>query len=346
MKTILVTGGAGFIGSNFVRYMLDKYPNYRIVVLDLLTYAGNMDNLPRDMMDHPANGNARLVFWYGNVRNAELVDTLVSQSDIVVHFAAESHVTRSIYDNWIFFETDVMGTQVVSNSVLKHRDRIERLIHISTSEVYGTADGRVMDEEHPLKPMSPYASAKAGADRLVYSYWATYDIPALIIRPFNNYGGFQHLEKVVPRFITSAILDEPMTVHGKGEAQRDWLYVEDHCQALDKALHCDINKIKGEVINLGTGRSISVLEIAQKIKDMTGSDSAITFVGDRPGQVVRHTSSTDKAKELLGWEATTKFEDGLEKTIEWYRQNPKWWEKSVWLRQVPIRTASGKVEYH
>ncbi len=346
MKTILVTGGAGFIGSNFVRFLLDKYPNYRVVVLDLLTYAGNMDNLPREMLDHPANGTARLVFWYGNVRNGELVDTLVSQSDMVVHFAAESHVTRSIYDNWIFFETDVMGTQVVSNAVLKHRDRIERMIHISTSEVYGTADAEVMDEEHPLKPMSPYASAKAGADRLVYSYWATYDLPLVIIRPFNNYGPYQHLEKVVPRFITSGILGEPMTVHGKGEAQRDWLYVQDHCKALDKALHAPIEKIKGEVINVGTGRSISVLEIAETIKRLTNAGSPITFVGDRPGQVFRHTSSTDKAKELLGWECQTSFEDGLKETIQWYQDNTKWWEKSVWLRQVPIRTASGKVEYH
>lgn len=346
MKTILVTGGAGFIGSNFVRYLLDKYPDYRIVVLDLLTYAGNMDNLPREMMDHPGNGSARLVFWYGNVRNAELVDTLVSQSDCVIHFAAESHVTRSIYDNWIFFETDVMGTQVVSNSVLKHRDRIERLIHISTSEVYGTADSEFMDEEHPLKPMSPYASAKAGADRLVYSYWATYDIPAVIIRPFNNYGPYQHLEKAVPRFITSALLGEPITVHGRGEAQRDWLFVEDHCKALDQALHCDIHKVKGEVINIGTGRSISILGIAEKIKELTKSTSPITFVGERPGQVVRHTSSTDKAKRALNWEATTKFEDGLSKTVDWYRSNTKWWQKSMWLRQVPIRTAAGKVEYH
>lgn len=346
MKTILVTGGAGFIGSNFVRYLLDNYPDYRVVVLDLLTYAGNMDNLPREQMDHQGNGNARLIFWYGNVRNAELVDTLVSQSDMVVHFAAESHVTRSIYDNWIFFETDVMGTQVVSNSVLKHRDRIERLIHISTSEVYGTADGKVMDEEHPLNPMSPYASAKAGADRLVYSYWATYDLPAVIIRPFNNYGAYQHLEKVVPRFITSAILGEPMTVHGQGKAMRDWLYVQDHCLALDKALHAPIDKIKGQAINLGTGRSISVVEIAEKIREITGSKSPITFVGDRPGQVVRHTSSTEKAKELLDWEATTEFEAGLRKTIQWYRANDKWWQKSLWLRQVPIRTAQGTVEYH
>lgn len=346
MKTILVTGGAGFIGSNFVRYILDKYPNYRVVVLDLLTYAGNMDNLPQEHMDHPANGNARLVFWYGNVRNGELVDTLVSQSDVVVHFAAESHVTRSIYDNWIFFETDVMGTQVVSNAVLKHRDRIERLIHISTSEVYGTAETEVMDEDHPLKPMSPYASAKAGADRLVYSYWATYDLPTVIVRPFNNYGAYQHLEKVVPRFVTSAILGEPMTVHGRGNAERDWLFVEDHCRALDLILHAPIEKVKGEVVNLGTGRSISVLEIAQKIKELMNSDSPITFVGDRPGQVFRHTSSTAKAKELLGWQAQTGFEDGLRKTIKWYQDNPKWWDKSRWLRQVPIRTAAGKVELH
>ncbi|MBI3926746.1 MAG: GDP-mannose 4,6-dehydratase, partial [Armatimonadetes bacterium] len=226
MKTILVTGGAGFIGSNFVRYILDKYPEYRVVVLDLLTYAGNTDNLPQQYIGSGTeNGNARLVFWYGNVRNGELVDTLVSQCDMVVHFAAESHVTRSIYDNWIFFETDVMGTQVVSNAVLKYSDRVERLIHISTSEVYGTAETDLMDEEHALKPCSPYASAKAGADRLVYSYWATYDIPSVIIRPFNNYGPYQHLEKCVPRFITSCILGEPITVHGMGVAMRDWLYV-------------------------------------------------------------------------------------------------------------------------
>ncbi len=346
MKTILVTGGAGFIGSNFVRHMLDKYPDYRIVVLDILTYAGNTDNLPRELLDHPAVDDARLHFWYGNVRNADLVSTLMSKTDMVVHFAAESHVTRSIYDNRIFFETDVMGTQVIANSVLKHQDRIEKFIHISTSEVYGTAEGEVMDEEHTLKPMSPYAAAKAGADRLVYSYWATYDIPATIIRPFNNYGPYQHLEKVVPRFITSALLGEPMTVHGQGEAQRDWLYVKDHCRALDKALHLDNETIKGEVINLGSGRSISVLAIAEKIKEITNANSEIIFVGDRPGQVVRHTSSTDKAKKLLDWEASTDFVDGLKETIKWYEENPKWWEKSLWLRQVPIRTASGKVEYH
>ncbi|MBX3168034.1 MAG: GDP-mannose 4,6-dehydratase [Candidatus Eremiobacteraeota bacterium] len=346
MKTILVTGGAGFIGSNFVRYMLNKYPDYKIIVLDLLTYAGNPDNLPQEYIDPGDGQQGRLVFWYGNVTNGELVGRLVGQSDMVVHFAAESHVTRSIYDNKVFFETDVMGTQVVANAVLSHRDRIERFIHISTSEVYGTAESELMDEEHPLKPMSPYASAKAGADRLVFSYWATYQIPAVIIRPFNNYGPFQHLEKVVPRFVTACLLGEPLTVHGDGQAKRDWLFVEDHCRALDSALHSNVNKLQGEVINLGSGLSYSVLEIAEKIKAHMQSDSEIKLVGDRPGQVFRHTSSVAKAKELLKWEVSTHFDEGLDRTIQWYRDNSKWWDKTLWLRKVPIRTATGKIEFH
>src|SRR3989338_9627048 len=175
MKTLLITGGAGFIGSNFVKFIYNKYPDYRITVLDALTYAGNTDNFLDSMKD-----NSLFVFWYGNVRNGELVDELVSQSDVVIHFAAESHVARSIFDNMIFYETDVLGTQVVANSVLKYNGKIERFIHISSSEVYGTALNEPMAEEHPLNPKTPYASAKAGADRLVYSYWATYDIPAII----------------------------------------------------------------------------------------------------------------------------------------------------------------------
>jgi dTDP-glucose 4,6-dehydratase len=346
VKTILVTGGAGFIGSNFVRYLLDKYPDYHIIVLDLLTYAGNPENLPQEHINGEGGSGSRLSFWYGNVTNGELVGRLVSQSDMVVHFAAESHVTRSIYDNKVFFETDVLGTQVVANAVLSHRDRIERFVHISTSEVYGTAESELMDEEHPLKPMSPYASAKAGADRLVFSYWATYQLPAIIIRPFNNYGPYQHLEKVVPRFITACLLGEPLTVHGDGQAQRDWLYVQDHCRALDAALHRPIDGLAGEVINLGTAKSFSVLEIAERIREALGSSSEIHLVGDRPGQVFRHTSSTAKAKQLLGWEATTAFLPGLQQTIDWYRENTKWWERILWLRKVPIRSATGKIEYH
>ena len=202
-----------------------------------LTYAGSLENLPGGLTTRPSNG--RLQFWYGDVRNASLVDSLVEQADVVVHFAAETHVTRSIYDNYHFFETDVLGTQVVANSVLKHVKHIDRFIHISTSEVYGTARAPLMDEEAPLMPMSPYASAKAGADRLVYSYFATYNLPAIIVRPFNQFGPRQHLEKVIPRFITSCLLDEPLRVHGDGSAARDFTYVEDTCRALDCLVHCD-----------------------------------------------------------------------------------------------------------
>jgi dTDP-glucose 4,6-dehydratase len=338
MKTILITGGAGFMGSNFIRYILKKYPDYKLLILDALTYAGSMDNIPRD---------PRIQFWFGNVRNAELVDTLMVQADTVIHFAAETHVTRSIYDNLLFFETDVLGTQCIANAVLKNSDKIERFIHISTSEVYGTARTDIMDEEHPLMPSSPYASAKTGADRLVFSYWNTYGMPAVIIRPFNNYGPFQHLEKVIPRFITSCILNEPLTVHGDGKASRDWLFVEDLCRALDKVIHCDINKVKGEVINIGTGRSTDIQTVSEMIVDMMGKPrSLINSIGDRPGQVFRHTSSTAKAARLLGWKPTITFEEGLSRTRKWYEENRPWWEKQLWMRSVPIITKDGKKEFH
>lgn len=342
MKSILVTGGAGFIGSNFVHHIYNKYPDYRIIVLDALTYAGSVSNLPENGFE-----SGRFEFWYGNVLNADLVDSLVKRSDIVVHFAAESHVTRSIFDNRQFFETDVLGTQVVANAVLRHKDKVKLFIHISTSEVYGTALTDTMDEEHPLNPMSPYAAAKCGADRLVYSYWATYGIPAVIIRPFNNFGGYQHLEKVVPRFITSCILNEPMTVHGDGSARRDFLFVEDHCEALDTIIHCDYEKVIGQVLNLGTARDVSVLEIAQTVKAlMKPEHSDIQFIGDRPGQVFRHTCDSTKVKNLLGWQPRTNFEDGMQKTIDWYKANQEWWEPQRWMRHIPIITADGKKEMH
>lgn len=342
MKSILVTGGAGFIGSNFVHHIYNKYPDYRIIVLDALTYAGSVSNLPENGFD-----SGRFEFWYGNVLNADLVDSLVKRSDIVVHFAAESHVTRSIFDNRQFFETDVLGTQVVANAVLRHKNRVKLFVHISTSEVYGTALTEAMDEEHPLNPMSPYAAAKCGADRLVYSYWATYGIPAVIIRPFNNFGGYQHLEKVVPRFITSCILNEPMTVHGDGSARRDFLFVKDHCEALDVIIHCNHEKVIGQVLNLGTARDVSVLEIAQTVKALMKPErSNIEFIGDRPGQVFRHTCDSTLIKNLLGWEPRTSFEGGMQKTIDWYKANRQWWEPQRWMRHIPIITADGKKEMH
>lgn len=343
-KTVLITGGAGFIGSNFVYHLFERYPLYRIIVLDCLTYAGSIRNLPEA---YRMENHDRCEFWYGNVRNAELVNTLVSQSDMVVHFAAETHVTRSIYDNLLFYETDVLGTQAVANAVLKHGNRVERFVHISTSEVYGTARGPLMDEEHPLEPMSPYASAKCGADRLVYSYWATYRVPAVIVRPFNNYGPQQHLEKVLPRFITSAIMDEPLTVHGDGSAARDFLHVEDTCRGIDLILHAPAEKVQGQVFNLASGQDHSILSLAQDVVRVMDYDPAkIIYIGDRPGQVFRHTGDSSKIKEALGWQPRLDWEQGLRQTIDWYSNNREWWERQIWMRAIPIVTRNGKREMH
>ncbi len=343
-KTLLVTGGAGFIGGNFVRHMYKKYPKYRIIVLDALTYAGSLDNMPIDIN---RTTDERLSFWYGDVRNGELVDTLVEQADVVVHFAAETHVTRSIYDNLLFFETDVVGTQMVSNAVLKYADRIERFVHISSSEVYGTAKGPLMDENHPLEPLSPYAAAKTGADRLVYSYFSTYDLPVAILRPFNNYGPRQHLEKAVPRFITSCLMDEPIRLHGDGSAARDYVFVSDVCEALDLVIHADLAKVKGQIFNVASGEDRSMLSIAKDVIRMMGKKkSPITFVGDRPGQVFRHTGDISKIQRTLGWRPRTDWSKGLAATIAWYEKNRECWNKQLWMRTVPIITKSGKRELH
>ncbi len=312
-----------------------------MIVLDALTYAGSPDNIPDDI-----KSSKRFEFWYGNVTNGDLMSQLVSRSDIVVHFAAESHVARSIFDNRIFYETDVLGTQAVANAVSR-KNGIDRFIHISTSEVYGTALTAPMTEDHPLNPLSPYASAKAGADRLVYSYIASYGIPAVILRPFNQFGPKQHLEKVIPRFITSAILEEPLTVHGTGGAIRDWLYVKDTCERIDKVMHAPIETIQGEVFNLGSGFELDVLSIARLVLDILKKpDDLISHIGNRPGQVDRHISSTAKASERLGIGPGRPFEEGLAETIAWYATHRSWWEKLLWMRHVPIITESGKVEYH
>ena len=327
-KNLLVTGGAGFIGSNFINYIHKKYPNYNIQLLDALTYAGNLENISDNL-----KSNGHFHFSHGNVTQPDIVNQLVSDSDIVIHFAAESHVTRSIYDNSLFFETDVIGTQVLANAIVNHP--VERFIHISSSEVYGTALKAPMSEDHPLNPMSPYAAAKAGADRLVYSYVHTYELPAVIVRPFNNYGPFQHLEKAIPNFITSALNDQPLTVHGGGKSLRDWMFVEDTCEALDLIMHADSDKVVGEVINLGTGVDTDILAIAQKVLSLVDKpQSLIEHVKDRPGQVSRHISSTEKARRLLGWTAKINLDDGLQRTVEFYKNNKQWWEKFLWMKEL------------
>ncbi|MHC5109738.1 MAG: dTDP-glucose 4,6-dehydratase [Planctomycetota bacterium] len=342
MDAILITGGAGFIGSNFVRKFMARYPKTDVHVLDALTYAGNLQNFDPDIRDNP-----RFNFWYGNVCNPGIVGDIMEQVDTVVHFAAESHVARSIYDNGVFFQTDVLGTQVVSNQVVRHRKRIKRFIHISTSEVYGTAYAEPMDEEHPLNPLTPYASAKCGADRLVYSYIQTYDIPAMIVRPFNQYGPYQHLEKCVPRFITNNIEGIPITIHGDGFAARDWVYVDDTCEALLAALQVPLDAIFGEVINIGTGIAYDINTMAEKIVKIQGNiGNHVEHIEDRPGQVDLHISSTDKAKRILNWSARTDIDTGLAETIDWYARNEEWWRPSNWMKTVPLTLAGGQKVFH
>ena len=315
---VLVTGGAGFISSNVIRHLLEA-TDYDVVSLDALTYAGNLENLA-DVMSHE-----RLSFVHGDIRNAGLVGEIVAEVDVIVNAAAESHVEKSILEGASeFVTTNVEGTQILLDAV--RQAPVDRFVLISSSEVYGTAESDPMDEEHPLNPRSPYAATKAGADRLAYSYFVTYDLPIVILRPFNNYGPRQHWEKVVPRFITSALSDEPLTVHGDGHASRDWLYVEDDAEAIVAAIEADLDTVAGEVINVATGLDVSVSEIADLVLDMLDKPRSLKAnVEERPGQVDRHIGSTEKAATLLGWRARTSFEEGLQRTVAWYRDNEAWW---------------------
>src|SRR5438034_4001404 len=315
---VLVTGGAGFISSNFIRHLLRATP-YEVVTLDALTYAGNLENLA-DVMSHP-----RLSFVHGDIRDAGLVREIVGGVDVIVNAAAESHVEKSIeHGASEFVTTNVEGTQILLDAV--RAAPVERFILISSSEVYGTAERVPMDEEHPLNPRSPYAATKAGADRLAYSYFVTYGLPVVIVRPFNNYGPRQHPEKVIPRFITQALQERELTIHGDGHASRDWLYVDDDAEAIEAVIAAPLENVAGEGMNIQTGIDISVTEIADAVLEALGKPSSLkTFVTERPGQVDRHIGSTDKMERLTGWRARTSFEEGLARTIAWYRENEVWW---------------------
>jgi dTDP-glucose 4,6-dehydratase len=317
-KRVLVTGGAGFISSNFIRHLLAKTP-YEVVSLDALTYAGNLENLS-DVMSHE-----RLSFVHGDIRDAELVRDVVSEVDVIVNAAAESHVEKSIAEGAReFVTTNVEGTQILLDAI--REAAVERFILISSSEVYGTAERAPMDEEHPLNPRSPYAATKAGADRLAYAYVVTYGLPIVIVRPFNNYGPRQHPEKAIPRFITQALRDEPLTVHGDGHASRDWLYVDDDAEAIEAVIAAPLDAVAGEVLNVATGVDIPVAEIAERVLDALGKPASLkSFVTERPGQVDRHIGSTEKMERLTGWRARVSFDEGLARTIAWYRENEAWW---------------------
>jgi dTDP-glucose 4,6-dehydratase len=317
-KRVLVTGGAGFISSNFVRHLL-KATRHEVVSLDALTYAGNIENLA-DVISHE-----RLSFVHGDIRDEELVRDLVEGVDVIVNAAAESHVEKSIRQGGgEFVQTNVEGTRILLDAIRELP--VERFILVSSSEVYGTAEYAPMDEQHPLNPRSPYAATKAGADRLAYSYHVTYGLPIVIVRPFNNYGPRQHPEKAVPRFVTQALSDEPLTVHGDGHASRDWLYVDDDAEAIEAAIEAPLEVVVGEVINLATGVDISISEVADLVLDAVGKPPSLKeHLPERPGQVDRHIGSTEKAERLLGWRARTSFAEGLERTVAWYRENEAWW---------------------
>jgi dTDP-glucose 4,6-dehydratase len=331
-KRVLVTGGAGFIAANFIRHLLRATP-YQVVSLDALTYAGNVENLA-DVMGHE-----RLSFVHGDIRDVDLVADIVEECDVIVNAAAESHVEKSIAEGGSeFVTTNVEGTQILLDAI--RRSPVERFILISSSEVYGSAEYAPMDEQHPLNPRSPYAATKAGADRLAYSYFVTYGLPIVIVRPFNNYGPRQHPEKVIPRFITQALLAQPLTIHGDGHASRDWLYVDDDAEAIVDIIESPLDAVAGEVLNVATGRDIPVAEIADLVLDALGKPRRLrTHVTERPGQVDRHIGSTEKMQRLTGWRARTTFEHGLEQTIAWYRENETWW-KSVLSRRATVAGAS------
>jgi dTDP-glucose 4,6-dehydratase len=339
-KKVFLTGACGFIGSNFLTYMFNKYPEYDFVVLDALTYAGSLDNVPAYIQE-----SERFKFFEDTVVNFELVDEIMSDSDYVVHFAAETHVTRSIVDDYVFFETDLLGTRSLMRALVKYADKVERFIHISTSEVYGTADYEPMDECHPINPRSPYAAAKAAADRLVYAYNCTFDIPVVIVRPFNNYGPRQHPEKMIPRFISAAMNGRPLQIHGDGLQSRDWLYVEDTAVALDKLMHSkEFSKIKGQAINIGSGKATSVIEIARKILEKFDlPECYLEYVEDRPGQVECHIADIKKVESFLDWKPEVLLEKGLELTIDWYINNYVFCKKFENDAEIPIQLKGGKI---
>ena len=319
---VLVTGGAGFIGSHFVERLLRSYADVQVVVLDALTYAGTVSNLAA-VWDHP-----QFFFWQGNITDPVTVGRLIEQVDAVVHFAAETHVDHSIhnYNTDDFIDTDVKGTQVLLDAVRHHP--VARFVHISTSEVYGAAQSELMAEHHPLNPRSPYASAKCGADRLVYAYTCTFAVPAVIVRPFNNYGPRQHNEKLIPRIITSVLQGQSFPLHGDGASARDWVFVADNCAAIDLLLHAPLEQVQGEVFNVATGVETDIYTIAQLLLEYLGEDeSLIQWCAQRPGQVSRHRGDSTKLQQLLGWEAQVSLAEGLERTVKWYRANEPWWRQ-------------------
>ena len=322
---IIVTGGAGFIGGNFVHFMVNKYPDYDIICLDALTYAGNLETL------EPVMDNPKFKFVKGDIADREFVYKLFEEEkpDVIVNFAAESHVDRSITDPGIFLQTNIIGTGVLLDACRKYG--IKRYHQVSTDEVYGDLPLDRPDlfftETTPLHTSSPYSASKASADLLVLAYHRTFKLPVTISRCSNNYGPYHFPEKLIPRMIANCLNDKPLPVYGKGENVRDWLYVEDHCRAIDMIIH---DGRVGEVYNIGGHNERTNLQVVETIIDALGkSRDLIQYVTDRPGHDMRYAIDPTKIHDELGWEPTTKFDDGIKKTIDWYLNNKSWWEKII-----------------
>ena len=315
MVEVLVTGGAGFIGSNFVRHALATHDDWRVTTLDKLTYAGRMENL-EGVLDHP-----RHRFVKGDVADAAVAAPLVKASQIVVHFAAETHVDRSIQDAGDFIKTDVYGTFVLLQAA-RESPGLRRFIQISTDEVYGSVPVGSSRETDELRPRNPYSASKAGADRLAYSYWATYGVPVIITRASNNYGPNQFPEKLIPLFITNLLDDIPVPLYGDGQNERDWLHVNDHCRAVDLLID---RGVPGEVYNVGGGNQVKNVDLTHRILELLGRPKTlITPVADRPGHDRRYSLDTSKL-ESAGWRPRANFDQGLAETVAWYREHERWW---------------------
>ncbi len=320
MKNVLVTGGAGFIGSNFVRHFLSVHPDVRVVNIDKLTYAGDLENL------EDVAGNDRYQFVKGDICERETLESVFKEYgiDSVVHFAAESHVDRSILGSSVFVQTNVAGTNILLD--VAKQVGVERFLHVSTDEVYGSlgASG-LFTEETPLHPNSPYSASKASSDLLAFAYHHTYGLPVVVTRCSNNYGPFQFPEKLIPLMIINALNDKSLPVYGDGLNVRDWLHVSDHCFALDTVLQ---NGKAGEVYNVGGNNEWKNIDIVQLVLQKVGKpESLISFVKDRPGHDRRYAIDASKIKKELGWTPAYSFEDGIQETVQWYLNNSAWWKR-------------------
>ncbi|MBI4089766.1 MAG: dTDP-glucose 4,6-dehydratase [Candidatus Kerfeldbacteria bacterium] len=316
---ILLTGGAGFMGSNMVRFLLNKYADAEVVNLDKLTYAGNLDNL-KDIVGHP-----HYSFVKGDIADETAVENVFRQHrpEIILNYAAETHVDRSIHDPRAFIQTDVLGTFTLLEASKRHG--VKRFVQISTDEVFGSMTEGLFSETTPFDPSSPYSASKAGADHLVRAYWRTYQLPTIVTHSVNFFGPYENPEKLIPLFVTNLLEGKKVPVYGDGQQVREWIYVPDHCLAIDTIISTGV---PGEVYNIGTGDRLANIEVTRKIlKLLSMGEDMIEYVKDRPGHDARYAIDSSKLRTELGWQPTRSFDQGLASTVRWYRDNEWWWKK-------------------